>query len=94
MYDKIKTLWHDAFNAYPCTSHQQIIDNFMIKYKCNDAWDDFAAQRKQKEKHLKMSLNLNREDIDDFDTKYYREDGDGYEGPAEDYHYHQSLYTG
>ena len=46
-----KILWHDAFHAYPFTTHQQqIMDNFMIKYECNDARDDFAAQRKQKEK--------------------------------------------
>ena len=30
-----------------------------------------------------MSLNLDREDIDDFDTRYYGEDGDGYEEPIE-----------
>ena len=78
------TLEHDAFNAYPFTScQQQIMDNFMIKYKCNNAQDDFAVQRKQKEKGLKMPLNLDREDIDDFDIRYYREDGDGYEKPTE-----------
>ena len=30
-----------------------------------------------------MPLNLDRDDIDDFDTRYYREDGDEYEKPTE-----------
>ena len=30
-----------------------------------------------------MPLNLNRENIDNFDTRYYEKDGDGYEEPTE-----------
>ena len=30
-----------------------------------------------------MPLNLDRKDIDDFDTRYYEEDGDRYEKPTE-----------
>ena len=30
-----------------------------------------------------MPLNLNRKNIDNFDTRYYEKDGDGYEEPTE-----------
>ena len=30
-----------------------------------------------------MPLNLDRENIDNFDTRYYGKDGDGYEEPTE-----------
>ena len=30
-----------------------------------------------------MPLNVDRKDIDDFNTRYYEEDGDGYEEPTE-----------
>ena len=37
----------------------------------------------KKEKGLKMPLNVDRKDIDDFDIRYYGEDEDGYEEPTE-----------
>ena len=69
-------LWHDAFHAYPFTTHQQqIMDNFMIKYECNDARDDFCAQRKRLEKGIKLPQTYSEKDLDEMDTRYYIDDG-------------------
>ncbi|KAI0043090.1 hypothetical protein FA95DRAFT_1460160, partial [Auriscalpium vulgare] len=40
--------WSDAFNSYDFTPRQKQIMNFCnIKYECNDARHDFAAQRRK-----------------------------------------------
>ena len=52
------------------------MDNFMIKYECNDARDDFSAQRKKMEKGNKMPVNLDKEELDDIDMQHYREEYD------------------
>ena len=73
------TLWHDAFSSYTFTARQeQVMDNFMIKYECNDARDDFSAQCKKMEKGHKMPMNLDCEDVDDLDTQHYGEDYNEY----------------
>ena len=78
------TLWHDVFTSHTFSSRQgQVMDNFMIKYECNDAQDDFSAQRKKMEKGYKMPMNLDREDLDDLDTQHYREDYDEYQEESE-----------
>ena len=55
----------------------------MIKYECNDARDDFSAQRKKMEKGHKMPINLDREDVDDLDTQHYGEDYNEYHEESE-----------
>jgi hypothetical protein len=40
--------WSDSFDGYQFTPRQQEVMRFMnLKYECNDARDDFAAQRKR-----------------------------------------------
>ena len=78
------TLWHDAFSSYTFTARQeQVMDNFMIKYECNDARDDFSAQRKRMKKGHKMPMNLDHEDVDDLDTQHYGEDYNEYHEESE-----------
>ncbi len=78
------TLWHDAFSAYIFTAQQeQVMNNFMIKYECNDARDDFSAQRKKMEKGHKMPMNMDCEDIDDLDTQHYEKDYSNYHEESE-----------
>nr|GAT44687.1 predicted protein [Mycena chlorophos] len=37
--------WHETFMEYKFTAkHLKLMDNFNIKYECNDARDDYAAQ--------------------------------------------------
>ena len=55
--------------------------NFMIKYECNDAKDNFCTQRK--ENGNKMPINLYYEDIDDLDTQHYGEDYNEYHEKSE-----------
>jgi len=41
--------WNDAFNEYKFSSQEQtLMNNFNLKYECNDARDDFSAQAKKK----------------------------------------------
>jgi len=38
--------WEDAFLQYSFDDHQlQLMNNFQIKYECNDARDDFSVQQ-------------------------------------------------
>lgn len=40
-------LWHDVFEDFELTSHQKdLIKFFHIRYKCNNARDDFAASHR------------------------------------------------
>jgi hypothetical protein len=41
--------WHDEFISYNFTSRQRdLMDNFNLRYECNDARDDYSAQLKIK----------------------------------------------
>ncbi|KAI0038191.1 hypothetical protein FA95DRAFT_1665540, partial [Auriscalpium vulgare] len=68
--------WQEAFETYTFTPRQlELMKFFHIRYECNDARDDFHAQRKAAEKeNRKMSLNpifgQFQNDLDD----QYRED--------------------
>ena len=44
---------------------------FHIKYECNDARDDFSAQRRQAEKGMSTSLYMSNKDMDELDTQAY-----------------------
>ena len=58
--------WDDAFLQYSFSEHQiQLMNNFQIKYECNDARDDFSAQERQDTKFTGFSaLSENMNDLD------------------------------
>ena len=71
------TLWDEEFNAYQFTSRQQaVMHNFHIRYECNDARDDFSAQRKRAASGTANPLNMSDEDMDEIETGGYIYDGE------------------
>ena len=43
---KVNQSWHESFNEYNFSDRQkQLMDSFNIQYECNDARDDYSAQR-------------------------------------------------
>ena len=47
---------------------------FYICYECNDARDDFCAQRRALEKGQKLPYTYTDDDLDEMDTCYYIRD--------------------
>ena len=69
---KINQNWQQSFNEYTFSDRQmQLMDNFNIRYECNDARDDYSAQRHNDDNKNDETLwydkmdtaNLNMDDI-------------------------------
>ncbi|KAI0054207.1 hypothetical protein BV25DRAFT_1817314, partial [Artomyces pyxidatus] len=62
--------WEEAFDEYDFTPRQrQIMDFFQIRYECNDARDDFAAQRKADKKAMDKMNPVFGQFADDLDAQ-------------------------
>ena len=67
--------WNDTFLEHGFTERQsELMKYFHIRYECNDARDDFSAQRKRLEKGQKVLDRYTQEDLDEMDTRYYVDD--------------------
>ena len=67
--------WDEEFQMHTfSTRDERIMKNFHIRYECNDARDDFAAQRKRLEKGQMLPERYTQEDLDEMDTRYYVDD--------------------
>ena len=65
-------LWDDVFQSHSFTDRQtEIMKFFHIHYECNDARDDFSAQRKQAEKKISTPFHMNNNEMDELDTQGY-----------------------
>ena len=86
-------LWNEAFEKYAFTPRQhQIMDNFNIRYECNDARDDFSSQMKQNMINLSTYIqNLTINEMGDPDYG----DGDDFENEEGEYNtnYEANYYT-
>ena len=61
--------WDETFNAHIFTYRQYDIMNFFqIKYECNDARDDYCAQRKAGKATMPMPFGLSDDIQDDLDS--------------------------
>ena len=68
-------MWDEAFSSYTFTDRaKEVMKFFHIHYECNDARDDFYAQRKRLEKGMKLPQTYSEEDLDEMDTRYYIDD--------------------
>ncbi|KAI0709817.1 hypothetical protein C8Q76DRAFT_625473 [Earliella scabrosa] len=68
--------WDESFRSHVFTKRQEdIMKFFHIRYECNDARDDFSAQRKQLERDSKgkEAYYLSSQDLDELDTQHYRQ---------------------
>ena len=75
-------LWDQEFSKYSFSDRDKnVMKNFHIRYECNDARDDFSAQRKRLENGVKAPVTYSRDDLDEMDTRYHL---DGYELPVRD----------
>jgi hypothetical protein len=88
---KENQLWHEAFNEYNFSDRQkQLMDNFNIRYECNDARDDYSAQRRGGD-------NKNDETFwsDKMDTANLNMDGlfDNFENDIRDIDDENDIYT-
>ncbi|KAI0056168.1 hypothetical protein BV25DRAFT_1762834, partial [Artomyces pyxidatus] len=62
--------WEDTFNEYDFTYRQrELMDFFQIRYECNDARDDFAAQRKADKKAMDKMNPIFGQFADDLDAQ-------------------------
>ena len=89
--------WNEAFNIYSFTTDQKILmKNFNVRYECNDARDDYSAQKNKEdnnepqsywENHTEMDhLNITDEmDYDDQDNDHALDDTDDYLTPCDKY---------
>jgi hypothetical protein len=60
--------WDETFSKHEFTQHQlQLMDNFNIRYECNDARDDFSAQLKKGDTNDKFPQWMSLEMIDELD---------------------------
>ena len=61
--------WHDSYNEYQFSDRQkQLMDNFNIRYECNDARDDYSAQRHRDNSENNESIwcdNMDKANLDD-----------------------------
>ena len=65
-------MWDETFTSYTFTDHaKEVMEFFYIYYKCNDARNDFCAQRKRLEKEMKLPQTYSEEDLNEIDTRYY-----------------------
>ena len=71
----LDVLWDEEFQNHSFSDRdERIMKNFHIRYECNDARDDFSAQRKRLEKGQKVLDRYTQEDLDEMDTRYYVDD--------------------
>lgn len=63
-------LWNDIFEAHPFTEREkELMKFFHIKYECNDARDNFSAQRKKAEKGVSAPFYMSNKDMDELETQ-------------------------
>lgn len=62
--------WDACFTAHEFTTSQTtVMDNFNLKYECNDARDDFSAQRKKNKTRSTAFFFMNDQTIDQLDSE-------------------------
>ena len=85
--------WDEAFESHTFTSRQcQLMDNFNIRYECNDARDDFSAQMKQAMPASELSMQYPT--LEDFSVLEYRQGDDfGDDEGEENINYGVNCYT-
>jgi hypothetical protein len=83
-----KYSWDETCMAHKFTEHQvQLMDNFNVRYECNDARDDFSTQQKkgQSEMFPQWMTTEIIDEIDDFNINGHGDDFGDDEGDNEDY---------
>jgi hypothetical protein len=85
--------WDEAFESHTFTNRQcQLMDNFNIRYECNDARDDFSAQMKQAMPASELSMQYPT--LEDFSVLEYRQGDDfGDDEGEENINYGVNCYT-
>lgn len=65
-----ETSWSDIFQSHSFTKREEeVMKFFHIRYECNDARDDFSAQRKQAERGGTNPMYMSNSDMDEIDTQ-------------------------
>ena len=86
---KEKYSWDETYTAHKFTEHQvQLMDNFNVRYECNDARDDFSTQQKKGQSGMFPQWMTTEviDEIDDFNVNGHGDDFGDDEGlDNEDY---------
>jgi Helitron helicase-like domain at N-terminus/PIF1-like helicase len=69
--------WHETFISHNFTTRQnEIMDNFNLRYECNDARDDYSAQLKMNNSsEAKLPVWMTTEEFGDEDTNDFKTTG-------------------
>ena len=63
---KVNQTWQESFKEYKFSDRQrQLMDNFNIRYECNDARDDYSAKRQKDDNKCDESLWCDTNDAND-----------------------------
>ncbi|KAI0747732.1 hypothetical protein C8Q80DRAFT_1079266, partial [Daedaleopsis nitida] len=65
-----ETSWSTIFDSHAFTKREkEVMKFFHIRFECNDARDDFSAQRKQAGRGGGNPFNMSNDDMEEIDTQ-------------------------